>query len=1083
MSDQNLRGDVPLSDAWADRINDAYFDKMGEEFGRKTRDRINWMCSQAVGKSVLDIGCSQGIASVLLAREGMDVLGIDIHQPTIEQAEKFRTSESHRVSEKIEFRCQDLNSFEGGVFDTILMGEVIEHQTNPVKFVAKAITHLADGGRLIVTVPFGLHPWPDHKSTVFPRTLMEGISHNCELESLTVQDDYIRMVARKIESSLRPQSDGQMLLEATEHGAVSAQREVLALRSRLSELEKDAARIQAEKVVSKDIETRFVQLHETLTGTARAVENSAAAAVDAVRGAVDRVGSESEEIRRVVTQGVAQYANNGAALIGASDKIIEVVDRMLERANASIEANKTESSRLMLDIKRSLQDAMHSSWLDRLMEARTLLAQTKARLAVVDEDLRCERTVKQALEAEITATHPRLTGLQSKIDQLEKHLEIAQQKRDGHYLHLEAERARSKALLEMARRLHEENQVFRNSIALTLGKAILDMRRPAGFLKFPSAIMSGFRVHKERAKGRVAAIPFVPPRIAPVVLPSAKKVSSVGQAAQLRPQNQSGDISTLGEVKRLSGLGWTQDIDRSKPVMMSVFDEFSRACFAPQASLVEPRPDNWETLLDRYEPRLLFVESSWKGNYGTWQYRVANYAHPPGRELREMVSGCRARGVPTVFWNKEDPVHFSNFIDAASTFDHVFTTAAEALPMYGERTTAKVGVLQFAAEESLHNPIGSANRNQRICFAGSFYANRFHERRDDQLMLLDAASRFDLDIYDRNHNPKALARSDFEFPERFAPFIKPAIPYSEMASAYRKYRVFLNVNSVIDSPTMFSRRVFELLACGTPIVSTWSKGIEETFGDLVWLVKTPEEADEALRVLVHDDTEWRRRSLAGIRSVLGKHTFRHRFQDVLKSVGIDFKYDDVPNMVQVLSPVASSVEALAAMEAFDRQEMPEGVGKKLVLFCEGDVRPDMLLSNVVVVPVNAALTIEDIASHPIVEAAAVQALMLPTCAYGDTHLLDLLLAKRYSDATMVGKARDKTPNNEYRFGIPLEPGSVLFDAAKLRQEGGLSAWLNADVPSSDPHAHRTFAIDRDGFAVVGCVADPVGVSLALSARH
>ncbi|WP_460824022.1 CgeB family protein [Lysobacter olei] len=525
-------------------------------------------------------------------------------------------------------------------------------------------------------------------------------------------------------------------------------------------------------------------------------------------------------------------------------------------------------------------------------------------------------------------------------------------------------------------------------------------------------------------------------------------------------------------------------MDLSKPVMMSVFDEFSRACFAPQASLIEPRPDNWEALLDRYSPKLLFVESSWKGNYGTWQYRVANYAHPPGRELKEMVAGCRARGIPTVFWNKEDPVHFSNFIEAAAGFDHVFTTAAEAVPMYRERTQAKVGVLQFAAEESLHNPIGSSNRNQRICFAGSFYANRFQERRDDQLMLLEAASRFDLDIYDRNHNPKATSRSDFEFPERFSPFIRPAIPYAEMGEAYRKYRVFLNVNSVIDSPTMFSRRVFELLACGTPVVSTWSRGIEQTFGDLVWLVKVREEADEALNVLMTDDREWRRRSIEGVRRVLGQHTFRHRFQDVLESVGIDFAYDDMPSTVQVLSLVSSVEEANAVLEAFTRQVMPAGVRNRLVLFCKGGGMPGRTVPNVDVVPVDDSLLFDEMAVHPSVDKNSVQALMLPTCVYGDFHLLDLLIGKRYSGAAMVGKARDNVPFNEYRFGIPLALGSVMFESSKLSLNGGsLEAWLHKEVPMSDSDARRTFAIDRDGFSVVGSVVDPVGIDLALSARY
>ena len=50
------------------------------------------------------------------------------------------------------------------------------------------------------------------------------------------------------------------------------------------------------------------------------------------------------------------------------------------------------------------------------------------------------------------------------------------------------------------------------------------------------------------------------------------------------------------------------------------------------------------------------------------------------------------------------------------------------------------------------------------------------------------------------------------------------LPYDQMLAAYKMYKVFLNVNSVIDSPTMCARRVFELSACSTPVVSGLVQG-------------------------------------------------------------------------------------------------------------------------------------------------------------------------------------------------------------------------------------------------------------------
>ena len=61
--------------------------------------------------------------------------------------------------------------------------------------------------------------------------------------------------------------------------------------------------------------------------------------------------------------------------------------------------------------------------------------------------------------------------------------------------------------------------------------------------------------------------------------------------------------------------------------------------------------------------------------------------------------------------------------------------------------------------------------------------------------------------------------------------------------AYRSYKIFLNVNSVMNSDTMFSRRVFEILASSTH-VSTPSEGMKDA-SDGVKVVDTLDDAKHA----------------------------------------------------------------------------------------------------------------------------------------------------------------------------------------------------------------------------------------------
>lgn len=71
-----------------DRVSEAYYNELGKEFGDKVRERIHWVLASSKGETVLDVGCSQGLVSILLAREGKQVVGIDILEEAIDYAKE-----------------------------------------------------------------------------------------------------------------------------------------------------------------------------------------------------------------------------------------------------------------------------------------------------------------------------------------------------------------------------------------------------------------------------------------------------------------------------------------------------------------------------------------------------------------------------------------------------------------------------------------------------------------------------------------------------------------------------------------------------------------------------------------------------------------------------------------------------------------------------------------------------------------------------------------------------------------------------------------------------------------------------------
>ena len=363
------------------------------------------------------------------------------------------------------------------------------------------------------------------------------------------------------------------------------------------------------------------------------------------------------------------------------------------------------------------------------------------------------------------------------------------------------------------------------------------------------------------------------------------------EAGEKNDQKIQDEFFPLTPLMRQAGLiAWPEILPekRNLPRVMSITDEFTTDCFKSDVALIQPRPDNWQSLFDSQNPDLIFIESAWKGNYGSWQFRVANYSNKPGNELNQLNDYCRYRSKPTVFWNKEDPVHHDKFMDAACSADYIFTTDANMIPSYKEKTgNNNVYALPFAAQPKLHYPAPLEGRIKKVCFAGSWYGNRHQTRGEDMQWLLNAALPLGIEIFDRNFGSES-----FNFPDNYHPFIRGGLPYAKLCEEYRRYRLFLNVNSVTDSPTMFSRRVFELLACGTPVVSTYASGIQQIFGDdIVWMVKNEKEAKIAIDTLLNDDDEWFRRSQAGIRAVFSNHTYSHRFRQVYDTCQIQWPID------------------------------------------------------------------------------------------------------------------------------------------------------------------------------------------------
>ena len=316
-----------------------------------------------------------------------------------------------------------------------------------------------------------------------------------------------------------------------------------------------------------------------------------------------------------------------------------------------------------------------------------------------------------------------------------------------------------------------------------------------------------------------------------------------------------------------------------------IMDDFSAAAFSAEWTVVALRPDSWEQQLRDEALDFVVVESAWAGNAGLWRGKITGPAGPSA-VFRELVEGCRAAGLPAVFWNKEDPPHYEDFLPAAKLFDHVFTTDANMIPRYlVDLGHERISVLPFAAQPRIHNPARPRHgwHAREIAFAGMYFAHKYEDRRRQMEYLLGAAvdatagKRPGFEIFSRQ-----LGRQpQYQFPGILKKHVVGSLSYKQMLTAYKAYKVFLNVNSVTDSPSMCARRIFEITAAGSCVVSTPSAAITEFFpGNEIPTADNRDGAANLLKALTANPDYAQRLVHKAQRRIWAEHTFSHRAQSI-----------------------------------------------------------------------------------------------------------------------------------------------------------------------------------------------------------
>lgn len=430
----------------------------------------------------------------------------------------------------------------------------------------------------------------------------------------------------------------------------------------------------------------------------------------------------------------------------------------------------------------------------------------------------------------------------------------------------------------------------------------------------------------------------------------------------------------------------------------AIMDQFTELCYESECTLCQLTPENWLNELVNFRPHLLFVESIWNGKNKLWR----NKGNIPTDALRGIVEYCKTRKIPTMFWNKEDPFHYKHFLPIAWMFDFIFTTDIDSIPNYKRDTgNENVFFLHFAAQPQVHNPEEKYLRGNKVCFAGSYYKSHPEREVDFDNIMAKLLQDGEIDIYDRYYY------SDFKnmkFPDIYKPFIVGTLPARDIDKAYKGYYYNLNVNTIKNSTTMFARRVFELMASNTIIVSNYAKGMETLFGNYIIASDNPEEIVDKLKVIQNDKLAYEKYRLFGLRNVLTQHLYEDRMAYLVDKIFAEKLYYQSPEIL-VYSVVNTPDEWDAVYNSFVRQEYSNA---KMTVFMSTDTTNTCIDERVSVVSLEQKESyLESLDPEKYI------ACFVPEDYYGKHYLTDLVLALRFTNADVICKKEHYLINDNH----------------------------------------------------------------------
>lgn len=397
---------------------------------------------------------------------------------------------------------------------------------------------------------------------------------------------------------------------------------------------------------------------------------------------------------------------------------------------------------------------------------------------------------------------------------------------------------------------------------------------------------------------------------------------------------------------------------------------------------------------DRFDYKdydFVIFATTWRGIDQSW-VGSSSANGPIRRQMIDLAKEYNSRGIPTVFYSKEDPVNYNLFKSLAKHCQYIFTSAEEMVRLYKKYTdNENVGVLQFGVNPLIHNPVGTRTEisdeyRDEVLFAGS-WLTKYPVRMTETSRLFKSIIKENvpLTIIDRNLE---LQDPRYQFPEEFIPHLTPPVNHEFLMKLHKIFRWSINMNSVKYSDTMFANRVYELQAFGNILLSNYNTGINNQFPN-VRMINAPDD----FKVIHHtNEADLKELQAKSIRTVMKEHTTFHRLMQIANTIGIS------------LNSIKSNVLVVLEDESL-----------------EGDFNRQLFNNK-------KSILLDDL-NMEVVKQYDFITFFGKDYSYEEYYLDELYSAFKYTDVNFVSKLNDRQPHNYVQYS--KEKFKTMYDTTVI----------------------------------------------------